>query len=162
MTTPEVRLISSEDKPVYVDPRRVSCGFALVPQNAHAKFPPKYVHQALSTNKTEFWKAAILHNSSIPIHILSSNRPVFKSDATETFVAAATTIVPLLDKIYPNCGVAFDSMSLSFDGGRTLTEIFVGFGWQSVRREVIVAAAHKILPGRTESAAETRSWWKLW
>ncbi|HXY78918.1 MAG TPA: YIP1 family protein [Candidatus Acidoferrales bacterium] len=139
----DVRLIGDDEKPLFVDPTTVGCGFLLFPKEMARVLQEAHVHQALQTNKTELWTAVRRHNPSVPVHLITATKDLAPGDA----VAALNHVGK-----YPGYTIALDTMQMSPDGGKTFVQVYAGLSWKPIsaggRQEVFVAGPQKLLPGK--------------
>jgi len=136
-SAPVIRQIKENDRPMYIDPNSVGCGFLLFPVEMSKVLKNASIHDALMTNQTDLWVAVRRYNPSIPAYPFMSNHDVEAQDAVSALKQMGE---------FPGYSIAISPMKLSPDGGRTFVRIFVGFNWKSVKQEIYVTIDQKILP----------------
>ena len=134
----KVRQITEDEKPLFINPSHVGCGFLLFPNQLANLIQERHVHQTIQTNQSEFWSAVRLQNPYIPVHLMTT---------MDNEINPGDAIIALneLGK-YPSYSIVLAPMQISADGGRTLTMIYSGFNWKTVEQEVIISAPQKISP----------------
>lgn len=135
--SPVIRQIKENDRPLYIDPKSVGCGFLLFPVEMSKVLKNANIHDALMTNQTDLWAAVRRYNPSIPAYPFMSNHDVEPQDAISTLKQIGEI---------PGYSIAISPMKLSPNGGRTFVRVFVGFNWKSVKQEIFVTIDQKILP----------------
>jgi CHAT domain-containing protein/tetratricopeptide (TPR) repeat protein len=72
---PSVRAVREQPTALTIDPRRVTCGFLMVPASlvdpAEGLPPPWMVHQALETSQGRFWSAVRRESTNLKIHAMA-------------------------------------------------------------------------------------------
>ncbi|MGC9953677.1 MAG: hypothetical protein ABSD21_05325 [Rhizomicrobium sp.] len=129
--------VEAGDKPIYVDPAKIDCGFLLFPKQLRGLIDVALAHEALLTNKTELWRAVKRINPSVSIYLITTNENIDPKDA-----------ILAIDNFgkYDGHSIGMDIMQLSPDGGHTLVKIYVGFTWLSSDQKIYLAAPQMILP----------------
>jgi len=139
----------SGDKPLYIDPCSVGCGFLHFSKSA-GKIIEEHLHQGLATRQTDFWAAVKRKKPSLPVHLLMTNQ---SPTATDVIIALNQT------EKYSDFSYAFDVMKVSPDGGRTVLDIIFGFTYRYPPRQFVMTQPQMILP---RAEPQSKQWWQFW